>query len=88
MFQMFLQNLTLAKLGHPFSLVVWGDRLFYSDWGTSRILAISKADGGLVGEVAEGDFHALDVYHQQTLYDVSVETFSTILRIQNSLLMK
>ena len=66
------QNTTLEKLEHPFSLVAWEDRLFYSDWEALKILALSKADGGAVGEVGEGDFHALDVYHQQTLYDVSV----------------
>ena len=51
----------MEGVGHPFSLSVFEDRLYWSDWGSKAILSTRKCSGINTTTLYSGLFHPMDV---------------------------
>lgn len=69
------QSLHLATLHHPFSMALWEDRLYWTDWTQSHVVSCVKRDGKHVmtelKETSKQKYFGLVLYHPAMMEKVS-----------------
>lgn len=69
------QTLHLATLNHPFSMALWEDRLYWTDWSQTHIVSCIKRDGKHVKTELKGfsekKYFGLVLYHPAMVEKVS-----------------
>lgn len=61
------QHLATAIVYHPFSLAVWEEHLYWTDWNQMRVQSCIKRDGRHVKTILKGtgehQYFGLSLYH-------------------------